>query len=84
MPDRFGMPHRPPSEDNLPYGVTSKDIDDHFGGPDECPNDACEDGKVTCPECGGNGWLVVEKSYCENCDGEGTIECDTCEGEGYV
>lgn len=55
MPDRYGMPHRGPGEDNLPYGVTSRDIDEHFGGHEECPNDLCEDGKVTCTKCGGDG-----------------------------
>ena len=40
------------------------------------------DGKVTCPECYGDGWDYYYDYLCYKCNGDGTVKCSKCGGSG--
>ena len=39
----------------------------------ECSTKEENDGKVSCDECGGDGFIAYDKEECNKCNGKGTI-----------
>jgi DnaJ-class molecular chaperone len=40
--------------------------------------------EIYCPDCKGEGYIVIYSQNCERCQGSGEITCTYCYGKGFI